>query len=64
MYKIKIENMNCMSCFHNIQDALKDFDPNISAKADIKNQLLSIETDHPLEEIKDLIRKAGYPTQD
>jgi copper chaperone CopZ len=64
MYKIKVENMNCMSCFHNIEDALKDLDPNISAQADIKNQLLSVETDRPLEEIKELIKSAGYPAQE
>lgn len=61
MYKFKIEDMNCMSCFHNIEDKLKDFDKAINAKADVRNQLLIVETSQPLEEIKKLIEAAGYP---
>ncbi|MBA2405359.1 MAG: heavy-metal-associated domain-containing protein [Bdellovibrionales bacterium] len=64
MYRIKIENMNCMSCFHNIEDVLKDLDPNITAQPDIKNKLLSVETERPLDEIKELIKSAGYPVQE
>lgn len=50
-----------MSCFHNIEDTLKDFDKTIEAKADVKNQLLTVETTHPVEQIKKLIEDAGYP---
>lgn len=61
MYKFKIESLNCMSCFHNIEDALKEFDPTINAKADVRNQLLTVESSLPVEELANLIEKAGYP---
>ena len=60
MYKFKIESLNCMSCFHNIEEALKGADSSINAKADIKNQLLTIESDLPVSEISKLIEGAGY----
>lgn len=61
MYKFKIESLNCMSCFHNIEDMLKDLDKTIEARADVKNQFLTVETTQPVEQIKKLIEDAGYP---
>lgn len=61
MYKFKIESLNCMSCFHNIEDALKEFDPAITAKADISSQTLMIESSESSEQIIKLIEAAGYP---
>lgn len=61
MYKFKIESLNCMSCFHNIEDSLKEFDKSIEAKADVRNQVLSVEAKQPVEKIKEVIEKAGYP---
>ena len=61
MYKFKIESLNCMSCFHNIEDSLKEFDKNINAKADVKNQILSVESSRTLEELTKVIEEAGYP---
>lgn len=61
MYKFKIESLNCMSCFHNIEDALKEFDKSIDAKADVRGQTLTVETAQPVEKIKKLIEEAGYP---
>lgn len=61
MYKFKIESLNCMSCFHNIEEALREFDQTINAKADVKNQLLTVETTQSVEKIKTLIEAAGYP---
>jgi copper chaperone CopZ len=61
MYKFKIESLNCMSCFHNIEDSLKEFDKDINAKADIRNQTLTVETSQPVEKVKKLIEDAGYP---
>lgn len=61
MYKFKIESLNCMSCFHNIEDALKEFDSKISAKADVRNQTLTVETSQSVEQITKLIEAAGYP---
>lgn len=61
MYKFKIESLNCMSCFHNIEDALKEADSSIEAKADIRNQILTIDSSKTVEELKKLIEDAGYP---
>lgn len=61
MQQLKIKSMNCMSCVHNIEDALKEFDSAISANADVKNKILNIESNHPIEVISHLIEAAGYP---
>ena len=61
MYKFKIESLNCMSCFHNIEDALKEFDSSIEAKADVRNQTLTVQSTHSAEELAKLIEAAGYP---
>lgn len=60
MYKFKIESLNCMSCFHNIEDTLKEADSSITAKADIKNQILMVDSRLPVNEISKLIEAAGY----
>lgn len=64
MYKFLIESLNCMSCFHNIEDALKEFDSKIEVKADVRNQLLTVDSDLPEEKLKSLIEQAGYPVND
>lgn len=61
MYKFKIESLNCMSCFHNIEDALKEFDSSIEAKADVKNQTLTVLSSQSAEQLTKLIEAAGYP---
>lgn len=61
MYKFRIENFNCMSCFRNIDTALKEFDSSIKAKADIGHQIISVESTQPVETIRKLIESAGYP---
>ncbi len=64
MYKFKIESMNCMSCFHNIHDALTEFDPQISAKVDIKDKTIEVESTRPIEKLIKLIEDAGYPVKE
>ncbi|WP_408095553.1 heavy-metal-associated domain-containing protein [Peredibacter sp. HCB2-198] len=61
MYKFKIESLNCMSCFHNIEDALKEFDSTIEAKADVRNQTLTVQSNQSAEQLTKLIEAAGYP---
>lgn len=63
MYKFKIETLSCMSCFHNIEDALKDFDPEINARVDVKNQILTIESNENREKLVAIIEAAGYPVK-
>ncbi len=60
MYKFKINSLNCMSCFHNIEDALKEFDPTINVRPDVKKQLVIIDSQQPVEQLKKLIEDAGY----
>jgi copper chaperone CopZ len=60
MYKFKIESLNCMSCFHKIEDALKEFDPNISAIVDVRNQILLVKSNQSVEQITKLIETTGY----
>lgn len=60
MYKFKIESMNCMNCFQHIEEALKEAEGSVSAKADIKNKLLTVESKLPVNEIRKLIEAAGY----
>ncbi|HXH29256.1 MAG TPA: heavy metal-associated domain-containing protein [Bacteriovoracaceae bacterium] len=64
MYKFKIDSLNCMSCVHNIQEALGEYDKSLEAKADVRNKTLSVETSLPLEKIKELIENAGYPVSE
>ena len=61
MYKFKIESLNCMSCFHNIEDALKEYDTSIEAEADVRNQTLTVQSTHSVAELTKLIEAAGYP---
>lgn len=61
MYKFKIESLNCMSCFHNIEESLKEFDKTINANADVRNQILTVESSRTVDELKKVIEEAGYP---
>jgi len=61
MFKFKINSLNCMSCFHNIEDTLKEFDTAITATADVRGRLLTVETTQSVEVVKKLIEDAGYP---
>lgn len=60
MYKFKVESMHCMSCVHNIDDALKEVDPKAEIKADLKNKTLAIESSQSPESLKKIITEAGY----
>lgn len=64
MYKVKIESMNCMSCVHNIEDALKEVDADVQVDAELKNKLLNIESSKLSDvEVKKIIEDAGYPVK-
>ena len=62
MYNFKVQSMTCMSCFHNIEESLKEFDPTIKASADIKTKTVTVESTQTYEKIKEIIEEvAGYP---
>jgi copper chaperone CopZ len=54
MYKFKIKSLKCMSCFHNIEEVLKEADSSVNAEADIRNQILTVESDLPMNELSKL----------
>lgn len=60
MYKFKIKSLKCMSCFHNIEEVLKEADSSVNAEADIRNQILTVESDLPMNQLSKLIEAAGY----
>lgn len=64
MYKFKIESLNCMSCFHKIEDAFKEFDSSIEAKADVKSRTLTVQSTQSAEQLTKLIEDAGYPVNE
>lgn len=64
MYNFKLEKFNCMSCFHNIEDALKEVDSNVKASADVRNKTVSVESTLPADQLKKLIEEAGYPVNE
>ncbi len=61
MYKFKIESMNCMSCVHTIEDALKEYDATIKVESNVKERTIFVEAPESQEKIKELIEDAGYP---
>lgn len=61
MEKFKIDSLHCMSCYRNIDDALKEFDEKIQTKVDVKEKTVSVESAHPRETIKKIIEEAGFP---
>ena len=62
MYNFKVQSMTCMSCFHNIEESLQEFDPTIKASADIKTKTVTVESTQTYEKIKEIIEEeAGYP---
>lgn len=63
MYKYKVEKMNCMSCFRNIDDAIKEADVGAKLEVDINEKTVSVETTLTSDQVKELIDEAGYPAQ-
>jgi copper chaperone CopZ len=60
MYKLKVENLHCMSCVRNIEETLKNFDASLALQSDVKKQTLTVQTNASIEEVRKLIEEAGY----
>ena len=60
MYKFKIEGLSCMGCFNRINESFKSFDTKIKAQVDVPTKIVSVETNHTLDQVKELIENAGY----
>ena len=63
MFKYKVEKMHCMSCFRNIDDAIKEADEAARLNVDIGQKTVSVETTLTSDQVKKLIDEAGYPAQ-
>lgn len=60
MYKFKIQELNCMSCVHNITEDLKELDGSIVVTGDVKNKILQVESTQSKEQVVKVITAAGY----
>ncbi len=64
MIKLKIEKMHCMSCFRNIDDAIKEIDGEAKLSVKIDTKEVEIQSDKLSQDqaIK-AIFEAGYPAE-
>lgn len=64
MIKLKIEKMHCMSCFRNIDDAIKEIDGEAKLSVKIDTKEVEIQSDKLSQDqaIKALF-EAGYPAE-
>lgn len=60
MYKLKVENMKCKSCVHNIEDALKELDPNMKVTVDLASKLVVIDSVVDLDKIIQVLAEEGH----
>ncbi len=64
MFKLKIDKMHCMSCFRNIDDAIKEIDGDAKLAAKIEERILEVDSSKlSLEQVMSAIEEAGYPTE-
>lgn len=60
MVKLQVTNMRCMSCVHNIQDEIKDLDPDVKITANVKKSEIEVKSSLTEEELIAAVKKAGY----
>lgn len=60
MYKFKIANLKCMGCFRTIEAALKEIDQTMDVRVELKDKVVTIESQHPKGQLTKLIQDAGY----
>lgn len=63
MYQYKVEKMSCMSCFRNIDEAVKEVDAKATLSVNMEQKLVSIQTELSAEKVQDVITEAGYPAE-
>lgn len=64
MFKLKVNAMNCMSCVHNIKDALEEHDPKVKITPHLAQKQISIETNLEDKEVRKIVEAAGYPVDE
>ncbi|MCM2348727.1 MAG: heavy-metal-associated domain-containing protein [Bacteriovoracaceae bacterium] len=60
MYKLKVENMKCKSCVLNIEDVLKELDPNMKVTVDLASKLVVIDSVVDLDKIIQVLAEEGH----
>lgn len=63
MYKFKIGNMNCKSCLHKIEDAIKEFDPKSTISGSVVEKTVTVQSQQEIERIREIIVDAGYTVE-
>lgn len=60
MYQLKVENMKCKSCVRNIEDVLKELDPNMKLTVDLASKLVVIDSAMNLDKIIQVLAEEGH----
>lgn len=60
MVKLQVTNMRCMSCVHNIQDEIKELDPEVVVTANVRKGEIEVKSFLTVEELTAAVKKAGY----
>lgn len=60
MLELKTEGMSCQSCVGAITKALKAVDPGAQVSVNIRNQMISVTSDEPVQVLTEAIEEAGY----
>ncbi|MBY0517509.1 MAG: hypothetical protein K2P81_11400 [Bacteriovoracaceae bacterium] len=55
--------MNCKSCLHNIEDAIKGFDPKSTIPGDVVEKTVTVQSQQDIEKIRNIIVDAGYAAE-
>jgi copper chaperone len=61
--QLKVSDMACSACANTITQAVKQVDANAEIDADLTAKIVKIETQQPLETIKQAIVAAGYTVE-
>lgn len=64
MIKLKIDKMHCMSCFRNIDDAIKEIDGEAKLSVKIDTKEVEIQSDKiTQDQATKALLEAGYPAE-
>jgi len=64
MIKLKIDKMHCMSCFRNIDDAIKAIDSKAKTSVQMESKLVEIHSDTlTQDQAAKALLDAGYPAE-
>ncbi|MDM0046745.1 heavy-metal-associated domain-containing protein [Variovorax dokdonensis] len=59
-HEIQVSGMSCNHCINAIKDALADLDPQAQVHVDLQGGLVVVDSEQPLEALRNAIVEAGY----